>query len=137
MNPDDSDQLTMAIRSQCVRLRQQEEQMTSMHQGFEALAKRQDDAHTSLTTQVNLLSAQVQQVLAYLVGHLPSLDPKTTPPSFHTTALCLSSPDKISGELGECRSFIVDCEMYYEHYPSAFPTERSKVAEGLTLTGVP
>ena len=44
------------------------------------------------------------------------------------TALPLSAPEKFSGETGKCCAFIVDCEMYYELRPSAFPTERSKVA---------
>lgn len=39
---------------------------------FEALVKRQDEAHTSLSTQANLLSAQVQQILTHLVEDLPS-----------------------------------------------------------------
>ena len=50
MNPPDSDQLTVAIRSQNARLNQQEDQMSSLHSGVKELANCQEDFKTAITT---------------------------------------------------------------------------------------
>ena len=117
--------------------------MSSLHSGVKELANCQEDFKAAITNQVNLLAAQVQQVLSHLKKDPPSPDTAATAspgaasvPVFHATAPRLSPPEKFSGESGECRPFIVDCEMHYEHLPSAFPTERSKVAFMIShLTG--
>lgn len=120
--------------------------MSALHSGVKGLANCQEDFKAAITNQVNLLAAQVQQVLAHLTKDPSSPDTAATSspaaagaasvPVFHATAPRLSPPEKFSGEPGECRPFIVDCEMHYEHLPSAFPTERSKVAFMIShLTG--
>lgn len=146
MNPADSDRLMAAIHSQDTRLTQQGEQMSFMHSGVKELANCQEDFKATITTQVNLLAAQVHQVLAHLTKD-PSSPDTVAPPSLpaagtssipvlHATSPHLSPPEKLSGESGECRSFIVDCEMHYKHLPSDCPTERFKVAFMIShLTG--
>lgn len=138
MNPADSDQLTAAIRSQGGRLQQQEEQMSALQQGVTELGNSQDGFKSAMTTQVNHLASQIQQMLGYLQRESSSPDPgiathtaaAVTPPvpAFHAATLRLSPPEKFSGEPGQCRSFIVQCSLHYEQLPSAFPTEKSKVA---------
>ncbi len=132
MDPADSDHLTVAIHSQGVRLDQQEELVSSLHRGVKGLANSQEDFKAAMTTQVNLLAAQVQQVLTHLTKDPSSPATEATPspaaagasvPVSHATAPRLCPPEKFSDESGECRSFIVDCEMHYELLPSAFPTE--------------
>ena len=120
--------------------------MSCLHSGVKELANCQEDFKTTVTTQVNLLAAQVRQVLTHLTKDPPSPDTIAPPspaaagassaPVIHAAAPRLAPPEKFSGESGECRAFIVDCEMHYEHLPSAFSTERSKVAFMIShLTG--
>lgn len=40
----------------------------------------------------------------------------------------LAPPAKYSGELGLCRTFLIDCSVHFELTPHAFPTDRSKIA---------
>ena len=40
----------------------------------------------------------------------------------------LASPERYSGDLGQSRLFVTECEMHFEYAPRNFPTERSKVA---------
>lgn len=120
--------------------------MSSLHSGMKELANCQEDFKTAMTTQVNHLVAQIHQVLTHLREGPSSPDTVATSPPvaagatsgpvFHATGPHLAPPEKFSGESGECRPFIVDCEMHFEQLPSAFPTERSKVAFMIShLTG--
>uniref|UniRef100_A0A8P4GD59 Retrotransposon gag domain-containing protein n=1 Tax=Dicentrarchus labrax TaxID=13489 RepID=A0A8P4GD59_DICLA len=141
MNPASSDHLSAAIRSQGARLNLQEDQMSALQQGVRMLGGSQEEFRSGMTAQVTILTTQIEQVLAHLTKN-PSATPSpataAAPPVPATHALTphLAPPEKISGESGECRSFIVDCEMHYEQLPSAFPTEKSKVAFMIShLTG--
>ena len=40
----------------------------------------------------------------------------------------LAPPAKYSGEMGLCRTFLIDCSINFELTPHAFPTDRSKIA---------
>ncbi|XP_010767110.1 uncharacterized protein [Notothenia coriiceps] len=137
MNSADSDQIKNAIRSQGQRLGQQEERMATMQQGVQNLTSSQRELQTSVTTQVNLLAAEVQRVLT----HLQAVSPPTTPPvpavtgfdpnrvtEPHSASMRLAPPEKYSGDSEGCRPFIVQCELHYHHQPAAFPTDNSKVA---------
>lgn len=42
-------------------------------------------------------------------------------------------PERYGGQIGECRPFLTQCELVFELQPSAFPTERAKVAYVLSL----
>ena len=119
--------------------------MSSLHSGVKELATGQEDFQAAITNQVNLLAAQVHQVLAHLTKG-PSSDTAATPapaaagtssvPVVYARAPRLAPPEKFSGESGECRPFIVDCEMHFEHSPSDYPTERSRVGFMIShLTG--
>lgn len=45
----------------------------------------------------------------------------------------LSPPERYGGEVGESQAFLTQCEIVFEMQPSAFPTERAKVAYALSL----
>jgi len=109
--------------------------MFFLHSGVKGLVKRHEDLKAAITTDVNLLVAQIHQALAHLTKD-PSSPVTSSVPVFHVAAPRLSPPKEFSGESGEWRSFIVDCEMHYVHLPSDFPTEWSKVAFMIShLTG--
>uniref|UniRef100_A0A4W6DG68 DUF4939 domain-containing protein n=1 Tax=Lates calcarifer TaxID=8187 RepID=A0A4W6DG68_LATCA len=40
----------------------------------------------------------------------------------------LSSPEKFSGDSGDCRSFLAQCELHFEFQAASFSTDRAKVA---------
>ena len=133
MIPADSEHLTTAIYSQGAHLKQHNDQMSSLHRGVKELVNCQEEFKAAMSSHVNLLSVQVQEILSLLMK-VPS-SPVTPSPAAAgalsvlvppATALTLSAP--VFGESGKCRALIVDCEMHYEHLPSAFPTEQSKVA---------
>ncbi|MPV02325.1 hypothetical protein FVA96_24315, partial [Escherichia coli] len=96
-----------------------------------------------MTTQVGLLNSQVEQILT-LLSRNPAASPEqpptpSEPPPVATPAdACtrLAPPERYSGTIGQSRSFIIECEMHFEHSPMHFPTERSKVAFMMShLTG--
>lgn len=140
MDPADSDQLRAAIRSQNERLLQQEDLLSAMQHGVAALSSRQDDFKSSVTTQVNHLAEQIHRLLAHLTAESSSPPPveptsqgstrTTSVPTVvsHVSPLRLAPPEKFSGDSGDCRPFLVQCDLHFQHQPAAFPTDQSKVA---------
>lgn len=47
--------------------------------------------------------------------------------------MCLSSPERFSGESGDCRPFLSQCELQFEFQASAFPSDWAKVADIISL----
>ena len=86
------------------------------------------------------LGSQISELLA----HLPRASPAATasPPATHldlpsdpqlrtspaSSCLQLSRPERFSGESGDVRPFLTQCELHFELQASAFPTDRTKVA---------
>ncbi len=120
--------------------------MSSLHSSMKELASGQEEFRATIVSQVNLLAAQVHQALTHLVkdpsppGTAAPSPPVTAVywpgPASHASTLRLAPPEPFAGDSGECRPFLVSCDMHYEHSPAAFPTERSKVAFMISyLTG--
>lgn len=40
----------------------------------------------------------------------------------------LAAPECFSGELGQCKAFLIDCSIHFECTPQAFITDRAKIA---------
>ena len=110
------------------------------------LVNNQEDFKTAMSSQVSHLAAQVEQVLSLLTRSPSAPATAATPSSaaageqtasgLRVPAPHLASPERYSGEPGECRAFIIDCEMHFEYMPSAFTTQRSKIAFMIShLTG--
>uniref|UniRef100_A0AAQ4QF93 Retrotransposon gag domain-containing protein n=1 Tax=Gasterosteus aculeatus aculeatus TaxID=481459 RepID=A0AAQ4QF93_GASAC len=61
-------------------------------------------------------------------------EPSPAPPDLSTgstledTGARLAPPERYDGTIGGSRSFLTESEVHFEHSPSHFPTERSKVA---------
>uniref|UniRef100_A0A8D0D940 DUF4939 domain-containing protein n=1 Tax=Sander lucioperca TaxID=283035 RepID=A0A8D0D940_SANLU len=48
----------------------------------------------------------------------------------------LARPERFSGESGDCRSFLTQCEIHFELQAAAYPTDRAKVVYIIShLTG--
>lgn len=146
MDPADLDPLREALRTQCKRLREQEEQLGCLYQEVVQSQKRQEDAYAQLASQLSQLAGQVQQLniassppqsaaVPVLATAAAAPVPVAAPPEASQLSgspanphLRLSSPERFSGDSGDCRSFLTQCELHFEFQTSAFPSDRSKIA---------
>ncbi|KAK0136995.1 Retrotransposon-derived protein PEG10 [Merluccius polli] len=143
MDSAERDQLTAALRSQASRLTQHEEQVGFLDRAVQGLAHSQEEYKATVISQVGLLSTQVEQILTLLSRNtaaapdLPTVTPEPSPVTTHSGACTrLAPPERYSGDFGQSRSFVTECEMHFEHAPRDFPTERSRVAFMMShLTG--
>jgi len=139
MDPADSDRFRAALR---------DDQLKSIDQGVRDLRGRQESFQTSVNSQVNHMVDQLVRVLAHLeagsqtssaAAPLPeAVNPVAPVVQGPTPSSCsrLASPEKFSGDSGDCRPFLVQCDLHYQHQPSAFPTDQSRIAFMIThLTG--
>ena len=148
MDSADSEVVKLAMRAQGARLHEHEQHLSSINQGLRVLTEQQGNFQSSVTEQVNLLTDQ----LSFLIGHvkadpsasLPAMTP--TPASentaaldharFPSTGLRLAAPDKFSGDSGDCRPFLVLCDLHFKHNPAAFVSDQARIAFVMShLTG--
>lgn len=106
--------------------------MAGLDQG---VAQSVEGFKATMTAQVGLLSTQVEQILTLLSGspaaapEQPPTPSEPSPSALHAdTCTRLAPPERYSGTIGQSRSFIIECEMHFEHSPLHFLTARSEVA---------
>ena len=142
MDSADSEAVRAALRAQGQRLQQQEEQIAILRNELLAMASRQESQVVGLGEQVSQLVTHVQQLTARDYTALPSTgscsiaisspaisggDPvRETVPS--SPFPHLARPQRFSGESGDCRAFLTQCELHFELQAAAYPTDRAKVA---------
>ncbi|KAI3364685.1 hypothetical protein L3Q82_011465, partial [Scortum barcoo] len=89
-----------------------------------------------MATQVNHLALQLQRVISRLdelVTPKPVASPvaqPTTPPSLPPASslpLRLAAPEKFSGDSGDCRTFLVQCDLHFKNDPGSFVSSQVKV----------
>ncbi|XP_034074729.1 alpha-N-acetylneuraminide alpha-2,8-sialyltransferase isoform X1 [Gymnodraco acuticeps] len=98
----------------------------------------QVEFQSAVTNQVNHLALQMQQVLSHLkAGSSAPTPAMPDPPSVvvvsdHTTSpgstLRLAPPERFSRDSGNCRPFLVQCELHFAHNPAAFVSDQARVA---------
>ena len=109
---------------------------------------RQEEFQTAMATHLSVLLGRVQDLVEHLTKTSgPAAVPETpaAPTAAPTPApaapgfgpgIRLASPERFSGEPGQCKPFLIDCSIHYEHAPHAFPTDISKIAFMIShLTG--
>ena len=136
MDSADSGYFKADVLAQDAKLTLHAEQLSSINQGMIGLTDRQDEFQSAVTNQVNHLALQMQQVLSPLKDGSSAPTPAMPgPPSVasdHTTppgsTLRLAPPERFSGDSGNCRSFLVQCELHFAHNPAAFVSDQAKVA---------
>ena len=122
------------------------EQLTAVLRAQEARLSRQEEFQTAMASQMGLLSTQFQGLHDHLVRTTTAPEPlvvaDATPlvPVLTGPAVgagCkLAPPARFAGELGLCKTFLIDCSIHYELNPHAFPSNRSKIAFMIShLTG--
>lgn len=102
----------------------------------EALLHTIHDDVNKLTRELSSLSSPPQPDPVAPQPPLP--EPVSAPPpgAYSAPEPKLPPPDKYDGGSGGSRSFLTHCEIQFELQPSAFPTERAKVAYTLaSLSG--
>lgn len=91
----------------------------------------QEEFHEAMTAQVSQLASQIQDLVSF-VRQCPK--PAAPPPSPDAATsgggagIRLAPPERFSGEPGQCKAFLIDCSIHFEHSPRAFTSDRSKIA---------
>jgi len=112
-------------------------QWAAMLHAQEARVSRQEEFQAAMAAQLGQLVSQVREL-----GD--RLQQPTQPPAAQEApaaavaptqgtpmtgvGIKLASPERFSGEPGQCRAFLVDCSIHFEQLPQAFTTDRSKIA---------
>ncbi|KAI3374619.1 hypothetical protein L3Q82_021193 [Scortum barcoo] len=136
MEPADADTVRSALTAQGTKLQHQETKLNPIAAGVQQLTDRQTELQMEVATQVNRLTAQLQLVVTRLEGLAPSTPatPAPTQPSASSAPTSasprparLAPPEKFSGESGECRPFLVQCDFHFKNDPAAFASEQARV----------
>jgi hypothetical protein len=116
MNPADSESFQNELQAQGSVLQRHDQQLTSMAESLQTLVARHESSMESVRDHLR---------------RLPVAAPH--PGSSSTSEARVPPPERCSGAPGSCRPFLVQCSLSFELQPSAFPTERSRVAYIVSL----
>ncbi|CAK6972701.1 hypothetical protein L3Q82_001622 [Scomber scombrus] len=133
MDSADLKNLQTSMAAQVTNIHQHATQLSTVGRGVEELSKRQEDFQASVTSQVNHLAGQLHQVLLRLDTAPPATPPAENPAAAPTgpvapISLRLAPPEKFSGNSGDCRTFLVQCDLHFKLNPAAFESDQAKVA---------
>lgn len=124
MDPASLESLRSALRTQELRLQNQEENTSAALQELARCATRQEQATMELREMIkNLASRPVDQSPPNAEAAPQPLASDTPATYSPAPGARLGSPVRFSGDSGDYRAFLTQCEIHFE-----FPTERSKVA---------
>ena len=132
MDPADSPAVRSAFRTHEEHIRRHEEQLALVRKEVKDMSDRHSTLLTAFDGQINQLINQVRGL-----QHSPaqvqsqSAPPAATSPSMSSQSPAmgdLARPEKFSGDSGDCRSFLTQCEIHFEMRTAAFSSERSKIA---------
>ena len=83
------------------------------------MSDRPESFQAAVTAQVNQLATQLQQILTRLeIPDVPTAPPPVDPAAGQAEVrsafvpLRLASPERFSGESGNCRTFLVQCDLH-------------------------
>ncbi|KAI5615381.1 nephrocystin-4-like, partial [Silurus asotus] len=103
---------------------------TSHHQQIQELAS----AIRELVLQRNPAPVAQASVLENPTAHAaPSAAPAPVPPPAPRCGVHLPTPERFAGQPGECRPFLLSCEITFQLQPFSFPNELTKVAYVISL----
>lgn len=129
MESTDSDPVWSALHAQRHRIHPQEEHLSQMKQDILEMSDQMESFFSVVSDQIFNLAMQIQRLSSApsntsLVPNAPAV------PSVSNTSLFFTSSktQKFSGDSGDCRAFLTQCELHFELQATAHPTERSKIA---------
>ncbi|KAI3373874.1 hypothetical protein L3Q82_022445 [Scortum barcoo] len=144
MDSADANTIKTALDTQAYRLKHHDAQLSNIAAGVKQLTDSQADLQASVATKVNQLTDQMQSLTSRLEGFIATLSPSPpaapAPPASPATAAAappqpppapfslpvssapvrLASPPKFSGESGECRPFLIQCDLHFSMDLNAF-----------------
>ncbi|KAI3375470.1 hypothetical protein L3Q82_003802 [Scortum barcoo] len=133
----DRDTVSHVLSSQAQKIHAHENQLKAIATGVQQITERQDRAQQEVSAQVSQLGAQLQRIASRLDQLTPSqpTSPATPPPASPSASAIylsrparLAPPEKYSGEPGQCRPFLVQCELHFQNDPAAFASDEAQVA---------
>ncbi|XP_078804461.1 uncharacterized protein LOC144992408 [Oryzias latipes] len=106
---------------------QQEEQLNCLRRGMLEMSGRQEQQLSLIGNRLDALARQIQQPLP---SHPSPPVPAPVVPvqTSSSSGIRLARPERFSGDSGDCRAFVTQCELHFELQAANFPTDRSKVA---------
>ncbi|KAI3375832.1 hypothetical protein L3Q82_004105 [Scortum barcoo] len=107
MDSADANTIKTALDTQAYRLKHHDAQLSNIAAGVKQLTDSQADLQASVATK-------------------PPPAPFSLPVS--SAPVRLASPPKFSGESGECRPFLIQCDLHFSMDPNAFASEQARVA---------
>lgn len=113
MDTQDSDPVSTAIRNLGQCFNAQEEQVRRFHQDLSGMAKRQEDFLATVSEQLSAVSPLLTQPRRAL-NIAPEISSQVLIPTSAPTPTQLARPGRFSGDTGDCRPFLVQCEMHFE-----------------------
>ncbi|KAK0134873.1 Retrotransposon-derived protein PEG10 [Merluccius polli] len=130
MDPADSASLREELVAQAGTLQRHDLQLVSIIEGLQQMAVRHDRAMQSIQEHLGRLRVPEPSPAPTPDPALASGSPVRSPPASDAR---LPPPERYAGIPGSCRPFLVQCSLAFELQPSAFPTERSRVAYIVSL----
>eukprot|EP00064_Thunnus_orientalis_P019626 superscaffoldBa00004989_g19750 len=144
MDSADSDTIRSVLQAQVRKIHSQDEQTSLLRREVKELTNRQESLLAAFGTQINHLIDQMQKMQNPPVsaGSSPAApsgsgsDAASPAPATPSLPLYLSRPECFSGDSGDCRTFLTQCDLHFELQTAAFPSDRSKIAYIISyLTG--
>uniref|UniRef100_A0A8C9Z2Z8 DUF4939 domain-containing protein n=1 Tax=Sander lucioperca TaxID=283035 RepID=A0A8C9Z2Z8_SANLU len=129
----DSEAVRSALRTQAQRLHQQEEQLSILRNELMATANRQENQVIGVSDQIAQLATQFQRLStrespAGSGTGSGSVAASTGSRAASSSFPHLARPERFSGDSGDCRAFLTQCELHFELQAAAYPSDRAKVA---------
>ena len=137
MDPADPEAVRAALVASAEHINRQDEKINQVcHKLFELQTHQQEmmksfgDQLTQLMEQMSGQQSGSQPSSVPTPEHVPEpaipVQPSTRPVPH------LSQPTRFTGDSGDCKTFLTQCQIHFELQPEAFPTDRAKVAYIIT-----
>lgn len=128
MDSPDSDPVRSAIWNQGQHLYLQEQQVLHFKQEFCAMVERQEGMLAAVSAQLHYPTTQVSQTSPPRQTTALTSSPSTPNTTVSTVPVQLARPERFSGDSGDCRSFLTQCELHFELQTQMFQSEPAKIA---------
>uniref|UniRef100_A0A3B4V6J1 DUF4939 domain-containing protein n=1 Tax=Seriola dumerili TaxID=41447 RepID=A0A3B4V6J1_SERDU len=137
MDSAESDPVHAALQAQGQKLHHQEEQLAMVHREVTESSRNSEAACATLSAQLNYVITQLQVLEQIAATRAPGTETATAAPPESpappaaprdSQLLRLSSPECFSSESGDCRPFLVQCELHFEFQASAFAFNCANIA---------
>uniref|UniRef100_A0A672F1J4 CCHC-type domain-containing protein n=1 Tax=Salarias fasciatus TaxID=181472 RepID=A0A672F1J4_SALFA len=117
---------------------EQEKQLVVDHRGLHGFAAQCEAAINAVGEQMQQLSVHLATPVA-TASLMPGIITMRAPavlPAQAAPPVPLAHPEKFSGDSGDCRAFLTQCDLHFELQSAMFPSDRSKIAYLIShLTG--